>query len=238
MKDVIDQLKHIINQNNAQLTIDERNLLSVAYKNLTANLRSSWRTIDALQKKEALSSTRQQVKLMRVEKDEIERDLDRLCRDLCGLLEHRLIPAATDGEEKVFYCKMYVVPRVLYVMRRLLHNQNAHRHAPSSQARRLLPLSSRADAHQFARGARQDLARGVQTCIPARDRDAPADAPDASRARAQLRGVLPRHHAQPRACMPPREARVRRSSGSRRCGGPGFRSQPGGRTDDPATHAG
>ena len=108
MIDVIDQLKQIINQNNAQLTIDERNLLSVAYKQLTATLRSSWRTIDTLQKKEALSSTRQQVKLMRAEKNEIERDLDRLCRDLCTLLEQHLIPAASDGEEKVFYLKMYV----------------------------------------------------------------------------------------------------------------------------------
>ena len=105
---MIEQLKLIIGQHNAQLTIDERNLLSVAYKNLTATLRSSWRTIDALQKKEALSSSREQVKLMRVEKDQIEHDLDRLCRDLCDLLEKQLIPAANDGEEKVFYCKMYV----------------------------------------------------------------------------------------------------------------------------------
>lgn len=105
-EDVIAQLKDIINYTNAQLTIDERNLLSIAYKNLTANLRSSWRTIDTLQKKEALSSTRHQVKLMRVQKDLIERDLDKLCRDVVDLLEKYLIPAASDGEEKVFYSKM------------------------------------------------------------------------------------------------------------------------------------
>ncbi|TFK93601.1 14-3-3 protein [Polyporus arcularius HHB13444] len=104
--DVVAQLKDIISDNNAQLTIDERNLLSIAYKNLTANLRASWRTIDALQKKEALSSTRQQVKLMRVQKDLIEKDLDKVCRDIVDLLEKYLIPAASDGEEKVFYAKM------------------------------------------------------------------------------------------------------------------------------------
>lgn len=107
-EDVVAQLKDIINDNNAQLTIDERNLLSIAYKNLTANLRTSWRTIDTLQKKEALSSTRQQVKLMRVQKDQIEKDLDKVCRDVVSLLERCLIPAASDGEEKVFYCKMCV----------------------------------------------------------------------------------------------------------------------------------
>ena len=99
-EDVIAQLKDIINYNNAQLTIDERNLLSIAYKNLTANLRASWRTIDSLQKKQALLSTRQQVKLMRVQKDQIEKDLDNLCRDVVDLLEKYLIPAASDAPEE------------------------------------------------------------------------------------------------------------------------------------------
>ncbi|KAI0638021.1 14-3-3-like protein [Trametes polyzona] len=105
-QDVISQLKDVINTNDAQLTIDERNLLSIAYKNLTANLRSSWRIIDTLQKKEALSSTRQEVRLMRVQKEIIEKDIDVLCRDVIDLLERTLIPAASDGEEKVFYAKM------------------------------------------------------------------------------------------------------------------------------------
>ena len=103
-------MKEIINTHGAQLTIDERNLLSIAYKNLTATLRSSWRTIDNLQKKEALSSSRQQVKLMRVQKERIEKDIDVLCRDVVELLENSLMPAANDGEEKVFYSKMYVGP--------------------------------------------------------------------------------------------------------------------------------
>ncbi|KAI0368105.1 14-3-3-like protein [Pilatotrama ljubarskyi] len=105
-QDVIAQLKDIIDTDGPHLTIDERNLLSIAYKNLTANFRSSWRTIDILQKKEALSSTRQEVKLMRVQKERIEKDIDTLCRDAVDLLEHKLIPAASDGEEKVFYSKM------------------------------------------------------------------------------------------------------------------------------------
>ncbi|KAI0326661.1 14-3-3-like protein [Cubamyces sp. BRFM 1775] len=105
-QDVIAQLKDIINTHGAQLTIDERNLLSIAYKNLTATLRSSWRTIDNLQKKEALSSSRQQVKLMRLQKEFIEKDIDALCRDVVDLLENTLMPAANDGEEKVFYSKM------------------------------------------------------------------------------------------------------------------------------------
>ncbi|KAI9001405.1 14-3-3-like protein [Trametes punicea] len=105
-RDVITQLKDIINSCGAQLTMDERNLLSIAYKNLTANLRSSWRTIDTLQKKEALSSTRQQVRLMRAQKELIEKDINDLCKEVLNLLESTLMPAADDGEEKVFYSKM------------------------------------------------------------------------------------------------------------------------------------
>ncbi len=46
---------------------------------------------------------------MRVQKDRIEKDLDKVCRDVVDLLERYLIPAASDGEEKVFYSKMCVV---------------------------------------------------------------------------------------------------------------------------------
>ena len=47
---------------------------------------------------------------MRVQKERIEKDIDVLCRDVVELLENSLMPAANDGEEKVFYSKMYVGP--------------------------------------------------------------------------------------------------------------------------------
>lgn len=90
----------------AQLTPEERNLLSIAYKNTTGTLRGSWRTIDLLEKKEG--NTRRQLALMQVEKDRIKEELDDTCRDVVELMEKHLIPAADSGEEKVFYSKMYV----------------------------------------------------------------------------------------------------------------------------------
>ncbi|KAH9951733.1 14-3-3-like protein [Amylocystis lapponica] len=105
-RDVVTQIKNIIALTDAQLTQDERNLLSVAYKNITATLRASWRTIDNLQKKEARSSPWEQLLLMRREKEYIEHDMDEVCRDVVELLEHSLIQAAAPGEETVFYCKM------------------------------------------------------------------------------------------------------------------------------------
>ncbi len=88
-----------------QLTLDERNLLSVAYKNITNNLRNSWRIVDTLEKMEA---TRKGGKapLIRMQRGRIEAELERVCRDIVGLLEGKLVRGAKAGEERVFYLKM------------------------------------------------------------------------------------------------------------------------------------
>ena len=47
--DVVKYIKTIVENYGAQLTIEERNLLSVAYKNITNNLRNSWRNMDLME---------------------------------------------------------------------------------------------------------------------------------------------------------------------------------------------
>ncbi|KAI0796817.1 14-3-3-like protein [Abortiporus biennis] len=104
-QDVISQIKTLVtNGENGQLTAEERNLLSIAYKNLTGTLRSSWRTIDTLEKKDGHST--RHVYLMQVEKERIREELDKVCKDVVELMEKHLIPAANTGEETVFYSKM------------------------------------------------------------------------------------------------------------------------------------
>jgi len=105
-QDVVTQLKSIISCTDAQLAVEERNLLSIAYKNITASYRTSWRNIDNLQRKESRHASWQQLLLMRRQKERIEHDLVETCKDVVQLLERFLIPAANPGEEKVFYCKM------------------------------------------------------------------------------------------------------------------------------------
>jgi len=104
--DVVAQLKQVIANPDVQLTIDERNLLSIAYKNITAAFRTSWRTIDTLQRAQMQHLPRQEIELMDVQKESIERDITATCKDVLELLEGCLIPSADTGEEKVFYCKM------------------------------------------------------------------------------------------------------------------------------------
>ncbi|GLB33774.1 putative 14-3-3 family protein [Lyophyllum shimeji] len=103
-EDVIKQIKLIIDHFSPQLTTEERSLLSVAYKTTTNALRNSWRVIDALYK---LQSTRKApLHLIQRQRDRIESELTGVCRDVIRLLDRELLPAATEGEETVFYSKL------------------------------------------------------------------------------------------------------------------------------------
>ena len=102
--DVVNQIKELAASSEGLLSVDERNLLSIAYKNLTSNLRNAWRTVDTLEKKGGLSP--RQIQLMKVEKQRIRDELVRACKDVVDLMDSQLIPYASPGEEKVFYSKM------------------------------------------------------------------------------------------------------------------------------------
>jgi len=109
--DVVSQIKFIVSQYGAQLTIDERNLLSIAYKNLTNSLRNSWRVLDSVEKiqhmkNEASPRLKREMNLALHQRQKIERELADVCQDIVDLLDHQLLPSANAGEETVFYSKM------------------------------------------------------------------------------------------------------------------------------------
>ena len=91
--------------------MEERNLLSIAYKHVTGTLRTSWRTVEGIEKQETANgraSLREQA-LIRRQREKIELELADACKDLLDLLDRYLVPAAEAGEERVFYLKMHVV---------------------------------------------------------------------------------------------------------------------------------
>ena len=113
LADSIASLKSIVSMG-AQLSSEERNLVSVAYKNKTGTLRNSWRAVDTLEKREAQSTrTSRRLTLMRKARGDIERELERACQDVLNLISAHLLPAASPGEERVFYHKMYALAAFL-----------------------------------------------------------------------------------------------------------------------------
>ena len=93
-----------------ELSVEERNLLSVAYKNVIGARRASWRIVSSIEQKEESKGNEQQVTLIKEYRTKIEQELAKICDDILGVLDNSLIPAAGSGESKVFYYKMYPIP--------------------------------------------------------------------------------------------------------------------------------
>lgn len=93
-----------VTEDSDELTSEERNLLSVAYKNVVGARRSSWRVMSSIEQKTEGSDRR--LALAKEYREKIEKELKEICRDVLGLLETYLIPKATKAESKVFYLKM------------------------------------------------------------------------------------------------------------------------------------
>ncbi|KAH7358768.1 14-3-3 protein [Plectosphaerella cucumerina] len=89
-----------------ELTVDERNLLSVAYKNVVGTRRASWRIISSIEQKEESKGSDKHVSTIREYRTKIELELEQVCQDVLDVLDESLIPNAQTGESKVFYHKM------------------------------------------------------------------------------------------------------------------------------------
>lgn len=68
----------VIIQFDSELSNDERNLLSVAYKNSVKTRRDAWRTIQAVQNKEELKGNKF-LPLITYYKEKIETELKNIC---------------------------------------------------------------------------------------------------------------------------------------------------------------
>lgn len=89
-----------------ELTVEERNLLSVAYKNVIGARRASWRIISNIEQKEEGKGNEDKISSVKSYRILIEKELKNICHDILSLLDKHLIPHASTGESKVFYYKM------------------------------------------------------------------------------------------------------------------------------------
>jgi len=89
-----------------ELTVEERNLLSVAYKNVIGARRASWRIISSIEQKEESKGNVENAERIKGYKTKVEDELSNICGSILTLLNEKLIPTASTGESKVFYLKM------------------------------------------------------------------------------------------------------------------------------------
>jgi len=96
-----------VTETGIELTNDERNLLSVAYKNVVGARRSSWRVISSIESKSEPDSD--QAKLCSEFRLKVEKELEEICQAVLQLLDNFLIPKSKEvnnSESSVFYLKM------------------------------------------------------------------------------------------------------------------------------------
>lgn len=111
---MVDNMKRVASSDQ-ELTVEERNLLSVAYKNVIGARRASWRIVSSIEQKEESKGNEAQVAMIKGYREKIESELAKICEDILDVLDKHLIPSAASGESKVFYHKMYV-DHLRYVM--------------------------------------------------------------------------------------------------------------------------
>ena len=95
-----------VGDDGSELSVEERNLLSVAYKNTVGSRRAAWRIISSVEQKEKSKGNETQAGYAKEYRVKVENELQKICDTILKLLDQGLIPKAAQAESKVFYQKM------------------------------------------------------------------------------------------------------------------------------------
>jgi len=121
-EDMATSMRQVI-QMGGLLQAEERNILSVAYKNVVGARRSSWRIVSSIEKKSEETGNEIRGRLAKKYREDIEKELNGICEIVLNLLADHLIKSVDASledctgegeseervglvESKVFYLKM------------------------------------------------------------------------------------------------------------------------------------
>ncbi len=104
-----------------ELTVEERNLLSVGYKNVIGARRASWRIMSSIEQKEESKGNEQNVRRIKDYRHKVEEELAKICSDILTIIDGHLIPSSSTGESTVFYYKMYCIFALLELLEFVVH---------------------------------------------------------------------------------------------------------------------
>merc|ERR1719499_1487569 len=82
--------------------MEERNLFSVSYKNSITSRRTARRIMYAMEAQQSPEAT----VWIQGYRDEVDKEMDQICRDIIDVLDNHVIPRSSPGEPKVFFLKM------------------------------------------------------------------------------------------------------------------------------------
>jgi 14-3-3 protein epsilon len=105
MVEAMKEVSQLASQGN-ELSVEERNLMSVGYKNVIGARRASWRILSSIENKERSKGNTDNTALIEQYRGKVEAELTSICNDILSILNDHLIPASSSSESKVFYLKM------------------------------------------------------------------------------------------------------------------------------------
>jgi len=105
--DMTEYMKAVALLDGAVLSVDERNLLSVAYKNVIGSRRAAWRVLTNIEQLEKTRGAVTEDKLVKMSmyRKLVENEIDMVCDEILSIIK-ALLKAVTDPESLVFYYKM------------------------------------------------------------------------------------------------------------------------------------
>eukprot|EP00818_Percolomonas_sp_WS_P010392 CAMPEP_0117445026 /NCGR_PEP_ID=MMETSP0759-20121206/5566_1 /TAXON_ID=63605 /ORGANISM="Percolomonas cosmopolitus, Strain WS" /LENGTH=250 /DNA_ID=CAMNT_0005237155 /DNA_START=330 /DNA_END=1082 /DNA_ORIENTATION=+ len=101
-EEMVNYMKEVA-QMGVELTVEERNLLSVAYKNVIGTRRAAWRVVNSIEQQQ---KDEKRHNLVAEYKKKIEQELSEICNDIINILDKYLIPACNSDESSVFHLKL------------------------------------------------------------------------------------------------------------------------------------
>jgi 14-3-3 protein epsilon len=105
-EDMIGFLEEMVDFKKEDLNSDERNLLSIAYKNSISLRRQALRTLCAYEQKEKKKDSSSYLEYILEYKAKVEKELIEVCEKIIAKIRKSLLTRAEDAEAKVFYHKM------------------------------------------------------------------------------------------------------------------------------------
>jgi len=104
--EMVESMKALCKLDAVELSIEERNLLSVGYKNVIGARRASWRILSSIEDKERSKRNEANGASIATYRAKVEKELDEICKEILAILDEHLIVDHASDESKVFYYKM------------------------------------------------------------------------------------------------------------------------------------
>ena len=101
--DMVDFLKIVVEQKGAEMSCDERTLISVAFKNLITSKRTAWRTVRAIQVNSKYKKYEQSLEEYR---QRLENNLFNDCSMIIEMIQTQCLNKKCEDEAKAFFVKL------------------------------------------------------------------------------------------------------------------------------------